>query len=116
MQAGAPAVGSRFLFFLRVLVLLAAEVLEIALGHVAGRLGDALPFDGLRSLLAGLFDLLRDLDGSLLLEISARGITADFFLPLGVETRIQFDFLGLHIAALRLRPAACTLHRIIASL
>src|SRR6266851_3473092 len=81
-------------FRLRLVFLLGlrAQALEIALHHFAGRLGHALLLDGFGRLLAGLFDLSKELGFALLLEVLARCITVKNLLALG----IKLDFcLGL---------------------
>src|SRR5712691_219829 len=82
----------RFRLRLRLFFGLRAQALEIALHHFASRLGHALLLDGFGRLLAGLFDLAKELGFALLLEVLARCITVKNLLALG----IKLDFcLGL---------------------
>ena len=67
------------------LVLLPAEVLEIALGHVAGGFRDALHLDRVRGLLGGLLDFADQVGARFGLKRLTGGIAVEDLLALVVE-------------------------------
>ena len=66
-----------------------AHPLKIALGHFARRLRNALLFDGLRSILAGLTYLTGDLSTVSLLETLAGSVTVKDLLAFWIEFRLR---------------------------
>src|SRR5207249_1833350 len=83
-----------------------AQVLEVPLGHVPGRLRDALHLDRVRGLLGGLLNLAGHVHARLRLERLARGIPVENLLPLRVERRLLPGVVLPNLALFPVRPTA----------
>lgn len=86
--------------------LLPAEILEIALGHVAGRARDALHFDGVRGFLSGLLNLADEFRAGFLFERLAGSVSVEDLLALRIEFAGLLRVESVHLALLAVGPAA----------
>src|SRR5262249_38651692 len=97
----------------RLFLILPAEVFEIAAGHFAGGLWDALVLNRLRRVLGGLLDLAGEVDAGLLLERLARRVAVKHLLALRVELRRLAGVEGVGRALLAVGASAGALAAVV---
>jgi hypothetical protein len=86
--------------------LLSTEILEVPLGHVAGRTRDPLHFDRIRRFLSRLLNLADEFGAGLLFERLARSVAVEDLLTLRVELGLLLSVESVDLALLAIGPTS----------